>query len=387
MYVIEAKLMHVEMNHPWTPLLDRHFKLCIAAAKRGVGPRKKAPEVPENTWTNGSTLTEPFEEGTKVGHARLLFACGVHWMLREIELAELSTEDVSLDPVSMSVRLNLKQSKIDTEAYGITRTLQCICNGACDLKCPYRVLEVLVSRATLRGTDRGRLAQTDEGKTPTKAEIVKDWQTLFGIPATGHSARRTGALQYIRSGWAVSQVGYLGRWKSSVILEYAQEALESMAVNCDFKFGKNDLVANEELVEKNLASLLRTGLHTKEDTNVQEALALKLRVELESFKHDSDCAQKKLQEAMDSLEHKFVTGMKYLPKLVKSDRYKVVHANSQTLVSAPAAFWKTLCGWMYYNSVYVFEEGDDTKVTCEKCKAALHTKELGAAALAIGPDK
>ena len=31
---------------------------------------------------------------------------------------------------------------------------------------------------------------------------------------TGHSARRSGALFYIRSGYALEQVKFLGRWKS-----------------------------------------------------------------------------------------------------------------------------------------------------------------------------
>ena len=45
-YLAEAKTMHVEKGHAWTHLLDRYFKLCMAAAKRGSGPRKKASEIP-----------------------------------------------------------------------------------------------------------------------------------------------------------------------------------------------------------------------------------------------------------------------------------------------------------------------------------------------------
>ena len=36
------------------------------------------------------------------------------------------------------------------------------------------------------------------------------------MKATGHSARRSGALHYIREGWDIPQVGYLGRWKSAI---------------------------------------------------------------------------------------------------------------------------------------------------------------------------
>ena len=48
---------------------------------------------------------------------------------------------------------------------------------------------------------------------------------------TGHSGRRTGALPYMRSGWAVRQMAHLGRWKSNAILSYAEEALEQLPAN------------------------------------------------------------------------------------------------------------------------------------------------------------
>ena len=188
-YVIEAKSEHVEKGHGWNALLDRHFKLCIAASKRGVGPRKKAPEVPENSWTSGSLLADSFEEGTKVGSARLLFACGVHWMLREIELASLTVEDVKLDPDLKTACLLLRQTKTDTAAHGVRRTLQCICQQPCDLRRPYAVLASLSHRAVLRGAEGGHLAMKADGEIPTKAEVVGDWQSLFGPEITGRSAK------------------------------------------------------------------------------------------------------------------------------------------------------------------------------------------------------
>jgi hypothetical protein len=42
-YIIEAKVEHVERGHNCSALLDRHFKLCMKAAKRGVGPRIRKP--------------------------------------------------------------------------------------------------------------------------------------------------------------------------------------------------------------------------------------------------------------------------------------------------------------------------------------------------------
>jgi hypothetical protein len=43
-------MSHIEKGWNWSSLLDRHFKLCTEAVKRGVGPAKKAPEVPQEVW-------------------------------------------------------------------------------------------------------------------------------------------------------------------------------------------------------------------------------------------------------------------------------------------------------------------------------------------------
>ena len=121
-YLIEMKTMHIELDHPWSPLLDRHFKLCMAAAKRNVGPKKKAPEVPEEIWANQPLLEDMSDSGTKVGLAAHLFACGVHWMMREIELANLSAKDIKFDSHNRLVTVLFVNSKGDQESRGVEET-------------------------------------------------------------------------------------------------------------------------------------------------------------------------------------------------------------------------------------------------------------------------
>ena len=60
-------------------------------------------------------------------------------MLREIELADLTTEDFTMDHLSRRVTLYLKMSKMDSEGKGVRRTLQCFCprGKRCDSECPY----------------------------------------------------------------------------------------------------------------------------------------------------------------------------------------------------------------------------------------------------------
>eukprot|EP00435_Cladocopium_sp_Y103_P072097 s218_g39.t1 len=354
-YLVEAKVHHIEMGHPWNALLDRNFKLCLSAAKRGVGPRKKAAEVPENTWANADLLPDGKDTGTKVCLAGHLFACGTHWMLREIELAGLSSGDIEFDSATRTVTLLWRESKMDTSASGIKRTLQCVCPEGCDMRCPYAVLETLVSCAALKGAEGASLAVTKGGKPATKSDIVKSWKHLYGFQVTGHSARRSGALQYIRRGWPVSQVAYLGRWKSNVILEYAQEALESMALNTS-KIFKEDPTSTVSPTLPNQQAWA-DNLEAKADVQVVE----RLKLELASFKKDTKGDSVALSAAIKEIEEKMATSAKYLPPLVKSNRHQVIHKNHKSLVFAPHVSWRTVCGWYYYNANYTFEEGDDTK--------------------------
>ena len=67
-YLAEAKLAHIEKGWNWSNLLDRHFKLCTKAVKRGIGPAKKAPEVAEDIWKAHPLLPD---DGTKQGKVKL----------------------------------------------------------------------------------------------------------------------------------------------------------------------------------------------------------------------------------------------------------------------------------------------------------------------------
>ena len=144
----------------------------------------------------------------------------------------------------------------------------------------FKMIQILdqgdgVNNVGLKGAKGGHLATDGKGDVASKSDIVKAWSKAVENATTGHSARRLGALQYIRKGWDISQVGYLGRWKSNVIMDYAQEALHgvngsqpsknfSPSVN-DTKFGDNI---------GTLTDLLHMSKHmeTKEDLHLTQRL-------------------------------------------------------------------------------------------------------------------
>ena len=344
---------HLEAGGQWDCQLDRTFKLCKKGLERGKGPTKKAPEAPKSQRELSKELLWRASTCT-VKFPHLLFLFGLVWMLREIEIAAFSTEDILVDYGGRKVTLIWRESKKDPEAKGMRRTLQCLCGPTCANECPFKVtVELLKAVENFNGTE-SPIALTRRRQTPSK-DMVKAWTRTFRMTVGGHSARRTGALSYIRAGWDVGQVAYLGRWKSNIILEYAKEALEEMPVNSYAPRKETDLYPARCLDnEESLISLKDTQDKTKQEVN--------------KMKSDVKAVQKKVEDTVRQLEKWAETG-EYLPGRVQSTHSKVVHANHVTLAVSPPFSWRTKCGWHYHFSPYVFV-GNLTEVTCAKCKAA-----------------
>ena len=124
---------------------------------------------------------------------------------------------------------------------------------------------------------------------------------------------RTGALRYIRHGWAIPQVAYLGRWKSDVIYQYAAEALESFPVNTNRAFisdlyGTKDNDGGpvfyrakdvEEVRDYLLAELMLAREH-------QERALKAMDFEVESLKKRSDRNNGKLPPYIQALNSRII---------------------------------------------------------------------------------
>lgn len=65
----------------------------------------------------------------------------------------------------------------------------------------------------------------------SKAQMVSGWSRDVCDKITGHSARRSGAMHYTREGLDVATISFLGRWRSSAVLRYIEEALSQMPIN------------------------------------------------------------------------------------------------------------------------------------------------------------
>ena len=368
-YLSDIKLMHIEQGFQWTAQLDRILRQCKLSVNRGKGPRKKAKEVAEDDWAQKEDEDPDLgglEKKERVRYARRLFALGVQWMMREIEIAALKRDNFEFNTALKTVALTWFESKTDQEGATITRVLQCQCvDGACGLRCPYDNAMQLVRNAFEGGEERrhGFLATTTRGKAASKHMVLKAWQELFGKEISGHSTRRSGALQYIRKGWSISQVAFLGRWRSNIILQYADEALQSIPVNASSNFN----------LEKKDSAVVRQASIPK-DTVIQQEIVMELKEEIRRLKSGSLSVEEKLKKLQDKDTDSVKIDPSLLPCRVASLKSKITHQNVTLLLCTPPHTWRTLCGWHYNNAAYAFKP-PEVEVTCQKCINIAQGKE------------
>eukprot|EP00435_Cladocopium_sp_Y103_P027474 s2680_g6.t1 len=352
-YLGEYKLMCIEAGHQWTDQFERTIKLAKRSAARASGPKVKAAEIPTSEQGENFAIRITDRPPRKVPLAGELFDFGTIWMLREIELAAVTKDHMSLEFAPKRVRL----SKTDQEGAEIKRVLQCVCDQKiCDISCPFYVSMRLVDRMVALGLSRACVTQ--KWKAASKSQLIDDWKLLFGEKASGHSARRTGALRYIRRGWAIPQVAYLGRWKSSVIYEYAAEALESLPVNMGSAFRNM-----EGISAGSGAAPAPKGPSYEELEEIKNYLL----AELDMAKADQSKATAALDAEVEEMKRRNKQSGDRLPPVVQAMTSKIVHYNMDMASCSPPQAWKTLCGWRYHRSDFVFVTKVDGLHLCKKC--------------------
>lgn len=360
-YLAEAKQIHIEAGHHWTQLLELCYKKCKAGVARNRGPRVKAPEVPADV--RKSKHRAMLQPKVPMLFPREVFSFAMVWMLRRIELEEISVDDLVINSEDKEVKLLWKKSKCDQTAGGTMRVLKCCCAGdRCDSECPYWVSLDLVQKVLKKapGTPHFCLQKKNPEKKASKTAIVKSWAMAFNMKVTGHSARRSGALNYIRLGWTIPQVSYLGRWRSGVIYDYAQEALQEKPVN------------EKETGPKRPVCIRRNkNLDTIKEEQKKECMA-KLQLEIDEYKRDAKKSLEALEKEVGDLARNFGTP-EGKPPNVMSIHSKLVHKNVTPVTNTPPALWRTVCGWYFRDGGFCFVT-PNTQVSCSKCLTAVDAR-------------
>ena len=229
-YLNELKLCHVERGFDLPPWLIRTLAMCKKALIRNKGPVKRALEskvenIKEDTWTLAGTSAD---NGI---NPALAYSWACLWMLREIEASECKWEHVQVNSQRKTVSLTIPISKMDQDARGIKRTLQCCGESVCSRFCVWNVWNRIQTEFPRKRPKRGHIF-TDKFKGKlSKRKMIESWRKATHTQVTGHSARRSGAMEHVRRGMQLQELAFLGRWKSAVVLTYANDALQEVPTN------------------------------------------------------------------------------------------------------------------------------------------------------------
>ena len=228
-YSGEAKLLHIESGFPWSEQLELKMSSCKRAMKRDKGPEVRAKElkleeIPENVWE-----AKVLDETVPVCVA-WSYAWAKIWMLRATEAANLDRGHVQVLHDQKVVKLRIVKSKMDQRALGVTRTMQCCGKQQCARKCPYGLAVKILESNTMKG-NKDPLFPTHANQRLPKVKLVEAWAKFLDTELTGHSARRPGAMMWTREGLNVTDISFLGRWKSSALFRYIEDALSEVPLN------------------------------------------------------------------------------------------------------------------------------------------------------------
>ena len=263
-YLNELKLMHVEeAGFSLEAWLARTFQLCKKSASRHRGPVKRALEV---TLDEAELQVIPDSTGVAVPLAAWAYAWGGH-LLQEIELSRVRWNHVSWNVARKTVKLYTPHSKCDQMGLGVARALQCCGESPCWVGCAWMQIQRLrQNRGRAGGHLDGPLFPNKDGNAPSKTEMVSSWKAILDPNMTGHSAWRSGAMAYVRKGMEIKDLACLGRWKSSVVLSYAEEALETMPVNCRLQRGGGQSLTSRRSSNQVVVSSVLKTKKTQEPT-------------------------------------------------------------------------------------------------------------------------
>jgi len=380
-YILEAKRRHLRHGFAWGEHLDVIVKDCKRAFTRAIGPARKASEV-RLEWLQTLWNTE----GNKVGVRRddrmpegglLVWALGIHWVLREVELACLTLHEdvvVRLQSRDRQVTILLTSSKSDPAGRGCRRTLRCCGRRSCEdsgLECPYFVACSLIemqerSTGVSRSDERARglplIGQTgspmsfvDKDKMIEAAkedavrvkDLVEQAQQLDISAVTGHFMRRTGCKRYARNGMPLDIIKHMSRHSSSAVEGYVEEALEE------------DPGAQSKL---------------SDFQQVQKALT-EFRQDLEEIREKQQVVSIPIESETDSKLIEQVAKMKdeLGPQYIRNRSSQKVHSTFGCQFSDAPSTWSTRCGWKWVSAGRQAVACGATEIKsfklCDKCFA------------------
>lgn len=266
-------------------------------------------------------------------------------MLRAVEAANVEARDVVVELEKRQVKLNIRKSKADQKGVGAWRTLECCGENECERDCPFNLATLALN--DLQSNDpHSPLFPDSHGNLVSKVHMVTAWANLIDCDMSGHSARRSGAMQYARKGISVHRIQFLGRWKSSAVFRYIEEAMTEIPMNSEAKT-ETSRQPDDGKRERERKRALRpqSSAAPKRDSPPGEQV-LEAKPLLDQKQADQVFAMSKARG-----------------KLTK-------HIVGQAAWGIPLDSWATICGWNFAKrnvKVELTQHPQKSALECKKC--------------------
>ena len=289
-YMSKAKEKHIDMYGEWGVDLAMESKRACRSVTRGIGPvSQRTPIEFEKIIAARSGYisdSEPLTEGGPLGPHNLV-VIGTFFMLREIEASLLLAANVKMNRDDFSVTLRLPSSKTDPSAASVERTWGCLCRSSGINGCPFHSAKAQMEYldeffpAPSRPLDLP-FFPTETGETVEKVKVVETLEALhthLGLSTVdedgnrllgGHSMRLAGARVLSASGMHLYQVELMARWKSPMLLHYAQTA-PLTKITQDFEQAREEekLSAKLDSIRKQMDELSRCNQADTSSSNME----------------------------------------------------------------------------------------------------------------------
>ena len=379
----QLRTLH-ETVHPLLRSLIRDMNRSI---KRGLGPSQLKHGFDPFLITGliDSNDSDPFDLD-KVSHLTDAIILGVWFMLREIEIANCLFHHMVLE--GNELHLILPVHKTSTEGSFTARILRCGCRSRLHRMCPWHCAERhlirLAGHPAFRSGCSFPFFPDHEGRVISKAKFIDLVRRVLhsaGIPLVyhdesghefprfgGHCLRVSGAMMLAAAGTPVSLIQLLGRWSSTAVERYIQQAplaaVPSIPGNIlnDSQDGSADVSRSVQVPNPSTPAALATRQSRQEGSSSRET------------RQQINGMVTKLA-ALES-EVKALGGLIARPQetLIVRHRSTIVHQSAVEEQQNEPVTWHTRCGW-YYGCKRFFRVPaiSDKQRRCQKCFQLEHS--------------
>ena len=373
----QLRILH-DTVHPLLRSLIRDMNRSI---KRGLGPSQLKHGFDPFLLTGliDSADSDPFDS-ERVTHMVDVILLAVWFMLREIEIANCLNSHLLLE--GNELHLIIPVHKTSSEGSLTTRVLKCGCRTMLHRLCPWHCAERHLIR--LAGHESHRFGGTlpllpdRSGRVISKykfIDLLRNVLSCAGIPVVyhdekgqefhrfgGHCLRVSGAMMLAASGTPTSLIQLLGRWSSSAVERYVQQAPMTSVPSIPANVLQGDQV---EAFEVNRA------LDNQAPSTPGVRAISTDRPPPPSQQRDARAMQGIVTKlnAMES-EIKMLSELIAKPDetLVVRHKSNIVHLASIDERQNEPVTWHTRCGW-YYGCKRFFRVSavNDRQRRCQKC--------------------